>query len=128
MREIKLLFQGYTWDEYFHMISNKSGILVVYSGGLDSEGAIKMHDVIYVDDADELIIIYESEKFEEVRKSVGNYDRLFYSYVEMNQEGRADIKDLLRNHLLPRTTVKDRFSDIKLKCQGACALFPKKIL
>lgn len=33
MKEYKLKFQGYTWDDYFYVISNKAGILVAYRGG-----------------------------------------------------------------------------------------------
>lgn len=39
MRVVQLEFLGYTWEDYFYVISNKSGILVAYKGGLDREGA-----------------------------------------------------------------------------------------
>ena len=63
--QISLEFQGYTWDEYFYVIANKPGIVVVYKGGLDSEGAIRLDNIIYVDGADEIGQVYEGKMFKD---------------------------------------------------------------
>ena len=68
MKKYNLKFQGYTWDEYFFVIANKPGLVVVYKGGLDSEGAIRLDNIIYVDGADEIGQVYESKKLKDIRK------------------------------------------------------------
>ena len=63
-----LVFQGYTWDDYFYYIANKPGILVAYRGSLDSEGAIKIDEILYVGEYDNNSTIYESDFLDEIRK------------------------------------------------------------
>lgn len=48
-----------------------------------------MNEVIYVDEADELSVIYESESFSETRTKIGKDERAFFSYAEASNEGRA---------------------------------------
>lgn len=55
--------------ECFYVIGNKSGILVVYRGGLDSEGAVKLNEIVLVEEAEKISTIYESEKLKEIRKN-----------------------------------------------------------
>lgn len=125
--QISLEFQGYTWDEYFYVIANKPGIVVVYKGGLDSEGVIRLDNIIYVDGADEIGQVYESKKLKDIRKKMSNTDRLFYSYAEMKAENRKEVVSTLRG-LLKLESVNINISKLKITCRGACALFPKEML
>lgn len=43
----------------------------------DSEGAIRLDNIIYVDGADEIGQVYESKKLKDIRKKISNTDRLF---------------------------------------------------
>ena len=121
-------FEGYTWDEYFYVIANKSGILVAYRGGLDNEGAVKLDEIIYVGEADELSALYESKQFTEARKTISKKDRLFFSYAEIGKKDRADITRVIRDSLMSCSVNENKIPNVKLFCKGACALFPKKIL
>lgn len=127
MKEIVLKFQGYTWDEYFYVIANKPGILVAYKGGLDSEGAVKLDDIIYVDEADELGRIYECDGLSGLKKQINTNNRLFYSYAEMQYEGRVEVTHILKNVLLNENNNNHK-AKVNITCEGACALFPKEIL
>ena len=127
MKKYNLKFQGYTWDEYFFVIANKPGIVVVYKGGLDSEGAIRLDNIIYVDGADEIGQVYESKKLKDIRKKISNTDRLFFSYAEMKAENRNEVVSNLRG-LLKLENVNINTSNQKITCKGAGALFPKEIL
>lgn len=124
MKQYNLTFQGYTWDEYFYMIANKPGILVAYRGGLDNEGAVRLDEIIYVDEADELGALYESKQFAEVRKNISNKDRLFFSYAEMKNEGRSDVTSWLKHALLLKSSRKGELPKLDCNFKGACALFP----
>lgn len=126
MKHYNLEFQGYTWDEYFYVIANKSGILVAYKGGLDNEGAVKMNEIIFIDGADEISKIYESDSFKKVRRTVENGEKIFFSYAEMNNEGIEEVTKTLNKYLIPSMDSKE--SVVKITCKGACALFPKEIL
>lgn len=127
MKKYKLEFHGYTWDEYFYVIANKPGIVVVYKGGLDSEGAIRLDNIIYVDGADEIGQVYEGKMFKDIRNKVSNTDRLFFSYAEMKAESRKEVVSTLRG-LLKLENGNINTSKQEIKCKGACALFPKEIL
>ena len=127
MKQYELKFHGYTWDEYFYVIANKSGILVAYRGGLDCDGAIKIDDIVYVDGADELSLVYESRVFKEIRKHLDNC-RLFFSYAEMKKDGRDDVVKVLKQSLLPFCPEESNLPQIKIICKGYCPLFPKELL
>lgn len=105
------------------MIGNISGILVAYKGGLDNKGAVIIHEIIYVGEAEELSTIYESEDFNKKRRLVSAKDRLFFSYAEM-KEGRAEATQLLKKAL----SCEGSLNNVKLACKGACALFPNYLL
>ena len=125
--QISLEFQGYTWDEYFYVIANKPGIVVVYKGGLDSKGAIRLDNIIYVDGADEIGQVYESKILKELRKKIPNNHRLFFSYAEMKAENRNEVVSTLKG-LLKLESENINTSKLKIICRGACALFPKEML
>lgn len=125
--QISLEFHGYTWEEYFYVIANKPGIVVVYKGGLDSEGIIRLDNIIYVDGADEIGQVYESKKLKDIRKKMSNTDRLFYSYAEMKAENRKEVVSTLRG-LLKLESENINTSKLKITYRGACALFPKEML
>lgn len=128
MNQIDLKFQGYTWEDYFYVIGNKAGILVAYRGGLDSEGLVQMKEILFVDEADEINTIIESNQFYEIRKHISNKDRLFFSYAEMCQKGRAEVTRLIKNHLIFGFSKENELANLKVACKGACALFPKELL
>ena len=109
------------------MIANKSGIVVAYRGGLDSEGAIRLDNIIYVGGADEIGQVYESKRLKDIREKVPNTDRLFFSYAEMKVENRTEVVSTLRGLLKLQGENIDT-SKLKITCKGACALFPKEIL
>lgn len=130
-KEVKLYtlkFEGYTWDDFFYVIAGKSGILVAYRGGLDNEGAVKLNEIIYVDEADELSALYESEQFTEARKTISEKERLFFSYAEIEQKDRVVITRALKDSLSSGTFKENNKSNVRLSCKGACALFPKELL
>lgn len=128
MKEYTLKFEGYTWDEYFYVIAGKQGILVTYRGGLDSEGAAQMKEILCIDDADEINTIYESTTLNEIRMRVGKTDRLFFSYAEIDKKDRADITRAIRDSLMSGSVKENKTSNVRLSCKGACALFPKELL
>lgn len=127
-RQVELLFQGYTWEDYFYIISNKSGILVTYRGKLDNEGAVKLNEILHVAESDVIKSIYESDELKTLKKQVAANDRLFFSYSELEGEERTIATQLLRSFLLTDASDLHSVSDIRLSCFGACALFPKEIL
>lgn len=124
MKQVELEFQGYTWDEYFYVIANKPGILVAYRGGLDNEGAIKLDEIIYIDEADELGTLYESNKFAEIRNNVSNNDRIFFSYTEMKTDDRAEVTESLRQAIDSNSSLVMQTAKVNFTFKGACALFP----
>lgn len=126
MRQYDLKFEGYTWDEYFYVIANKAGVLVAYKGGLDSEGAVKLDNIIYVGEADELNILYESHAFKTIRKQTGSQYRLFFSYAEMPKGNRAEVTQALKNAIF-RENSNNNNTNVNLICEGACALFPQEL-
>lgn len=127
MKLYELEFQGYTWDEYFYVIGNKPGILVAYRGSLDSEGSIKLDDIVYVGGADELNLCYESRDFQEIRNQLDNF-RLFFSYAEMKLEGRDDVVKVLKHYLFATIPEERDLPQIKIRCKGTCSKFPKELL
>ncbi len=126
MKKYLLEFKGYTWDEYFYIISNRSGVLIAYKGMLDSEGSVKMSEIIYVGGADNIGVLYESKKFADIRKLTNNSDMLFFSYAEMGKEGREEVVSTLIRYLHHPQRICE--STVRLTCIGACALFPQEIL
>ena len=128
MKKFRLLFQGYTWDDYFYVIANKSGILIAYKGGLDSEGVIRMDEILFVDEADTIGSLYESEAILKIRKSLQYNDRLFFSYAEMSKDDRKDVTKLLKMKLEHIHHSGTSNQILNVSCSGACALFPKELL
>lgn len=94
-------------------------------GGLDSEGAVRLDEIVYIGEADVLGDIYASNEFTHVNEDVNVNDKLFYSYVEMYQPDRKMVKETLSHYLSAKGSNK---SSIKIECRGACALFPKEII
>lgn len=127
--ELKIEFQGYTWDEYFYVISEKRGVLITYSGSLDCEGALKMGEIIFIEGAERLGQIYEGNLMQEIRKAVyetGN--KLFFSYAETD-ENYSVIATNLIDIIQPRFNKKKGLIEKKMAlCKGACALFPYIII
>lgn len=129
MKKCELVFQGYTWDDYFHIIADKSGVMVVYKGGLDCEGAIKLDEIVFIGGSEKLNDLYESQDLCEIRRNVNLGDRLFFSYASTNREDRNDIVSTLNEKILSSKRRKSAIrADVCLICKGACALFPNELL
>jgi len=123
----KLVFYGYSWDDYFYVISAKQGVLVTYRGTLDSEGLARMDEILYIDGAEKLSLIYESKELKEVRSSLKNGEKLYFSYAETDNYQEAAKK--LITVLQPSFNRKvENTCEGSLVCEGSCALFPEKIV
>ena len=127
-KRVSLEFQGYTWDDYFYAIANKTGILVVYRGGLDMEGFVKMDEILYIAESDRLSKIYESEVISKIRKSISPTDRLFFSYAEITDDNRNEVVSCIKRKLNLTEDDNDNGIALQISCQGACALFPEEFL
>lgn len=128
MIKVELFFYGYSWDYYFYTIANKSGILVAYRGSLDKEGFIKMNDILFIEGADTLNDLYESEKFVEIRNALSPGERLFFSYAEIPKASRDETVATLKKIVGLGMPSSSESELVHLSCKGACALFPKDIL
>ena len=120
-KSIILEFQGYTWDEYFYVIANKSGILIAYKGGLDKEGTIRLDEIVFVGESD------ESHDFDMIRCKISDGEKLFFSLAEMQDTNRKEIVKILKEILIPNDVSKEHMK-YKVNCKGACALFPKDVI
>ena len=129
MKQYDLIFQGYTWDEYFYVISEKRGVLVTYCGSFDSEGAVKMDEILYIEGAKRLREIYERSKMQEIRNEVSaSGGKLFFSYAETD-ESYSEIAAYLNDIIKPRINNNREVTEkVSVLCKGACALFPDKII
>lgn len=126
--KLDLCFNGYTWEDYFYVISEKSGILVTYVGTLDSEGIVVLNRIVAVNEADRFCDIIESEAYQAMKLTIGLNERLFFSYAEVISEHRNTIYKWLCNELINNGINNDSYQLNQTICKGACALFPKKIL
>lgn len=128
MRKVELVFCGYTWDQYSFMIAEKRGVLVVYRGGLDSEGAVRLDEILYVDGTDRLWTLLESENLCEIRDILRHDEMLFFSYSEVT----CDLQNIvytLNKSLQPLfSTMMSNGAYIQICCKGACALFSGLLL
>lgn len=129
MNQTELFFQGYTWDEYFYVISEKRGVLVTYRGSIDSEGVVKMDEILNIEGAEILREIYERNQMQEIRDKVfANGGKLFYSYAETG-ESYSKIAAYLNEIIKPRFNNNSGVTEkATVLCKGACALFPDKII
>ena len=128
MRKLELVFCGYTWDQYSYMIANRRGILIAYRGGLDSEGAVKLDEILYVDGAESLETLFESDQLCEIRKTLKHDEMLFFTYSEVIGELQNIVYTLNTKlkPLFPSVTING--VEIPISCKGACALFPELLL
>ena len=127
MKIIELEFLGYTWEEYFYVIAEKSGILVTYMGSLDSEGAIKLEEILCVSEADRFSDILDTLSCKFNKERLDN-KRLFFSFAEIEKTSRTVLAEALNDIIFSKTFGNKSFSDVKIVCKGACALFPKELL
>lgn len=125
----KIEFYGYTWDEYFYVISEKRGVLVTYRGALDSEGALNIDEPLFIEGAKRLRDIYESAIMQEIRyEACLKGSKLFFSYAEID-ENYSEIAAYLNEIIKPRYNNNMGLTEMKMAlCKGACALFPDKII
>lgn len=124
-----IAFFGYTWEDFFHVISDKEGVLVVYNGCLDSEGTPMMKEILYIDYGKRLGDIHMSENFQILKSEMGMNELLFFSFAPTNEIDGRVIKEILVCHLKPRYNNKVAVpGHVELHCKGACALFPKHLL
>lgn len=127
MQPNKLEFQGYTWDDYFYVISNKKGILITYRGSLDNEGSVRLDEILYIAGAEALCSVYEGAVLKELRSRIDAKDSLFFSYAET--DNYQQLANILVGLLHPKYNEESEKADGPLPvCEGACALFPKQIV
>ncbi len=126
LQTYNLHFQGYTWDQYFQMIADKQGILVIYGGRLDNEGAVKMESILSLSWEKRLGDVYDSQKLARIRTQLSANLMLFYSYAEIEEADGTIIVQHLINKLSDQNEIVKR--DLKINCTGACALFPKDVI
>lgn len=120
MKTYRLVFQGYTWDQYFHVIADKMGLLVIYSGSLDNEGKVSMNEILDIIWEKRFGNIYDD--LDAFRAHLGQSNMLFFSYSEIDREtGKEVIKYL--NYLKNNSSISE-VNRFNLRCEGACALFP----
>lgn len=120
MNTYSLKFQGYTWDDYFFMIADKQGLLIIYSGMLDDEGIPTMKEILYVGWMKELSNIYSCGIIESICKKKPRNRLLFFSYAEIDKEMGALFADVI--------TGKKKYAKEMFTCEGACALLPNEML
>lgn len=125
MKEIVLDFQGYTWDDYFFVISTKAGVLLTYKGRLDNEGKIVMEEILSIDKAEKFQTIYDGEHLAKIRKKLNPLDRLFFSYAKLTKDEADFVIQTIQNKKNNRET---SIPDIYIKLKGACALLDKYLL
>lgn len=121
MKKYKLEFLGYTWDKFFHMIADKHGLLAIYSGGLDSEGMVKMDALLSISYEEHFERLYEGSKINDLRDKISSSQMLFYSYASVDEEVGKDVSDCINSYLHYGKT-NDK---IEIHCTGSCALFPE---
>lgn len=130
MKEIRLKFYGYTWEEYAFLISSLKGIYIVYSGCLDAEGAVSLKDVLYVGFHNGIFDLYEKGIIKKIGPFLEDGDRLFLSYSEVpDDEFKEIIVSMINKAVCPKFSnadVSDSFN-IKLICEGNCDQIPHEI-
>lgn len=118
MNFIELVFQGYTWDRYFYVIAQKSGILITYKGCLDSEDAVRLNEIVSVDGGDCIGDIYYGSKLRSIREKLNPGDMLFFSLAEIYGEEREKALNILQIKI----TNNDITQGANVVCKDACAL------
>lgn len=131
MKLVELNFYGYTWEEYSFQISSLQGIFIIYNGGLDAEGFVKLNQVLYIGYHKGLIELYDQKVFESIRQFVAPSERVFISYAEvLNDVVGNDLVSMINNAVKPlymNKAIKNVY-DYKLICKGNCDLIPKEII
>lgn len=131
MKDIKLRFYGYTWEDYAFQISSLRGVFVVYKGKLDYEGAVALKDILYVGYHHGIYEMYNEGIMNQIKEFVDTSDRIFLSYAEVpNDVDGKKIEALLRKAIKPRLYVEEltNSSGTQIICDGACSLFPEELL
>lgn len=132
-KQITLYFYGYTWEEYAFQISSMKGIYVVYGGKLSSEGEVELHVVLYIGFHTSMSEMYDCGVFELLKKRSSLYDRIFLAYAEFHdiEKGKAvaqKLNDVMQT-MHPMITSSDTatLGDVKIFCEGSCAMLPKEL-
>ena len=131
MKEIRLKFHGYTWEDYAFQISSLRGIFVIYKGKLDLEGAVLLQDILYIGYHQGIYEMYDEGCMDQIKNFVTANGRIFLSYSEVpaGVDGE-EVEQFLRRTVKPRFGGEETAgsSEMQIVCGGACALFPKEIL
>lgn len=131
MKEIRLKFYGYTWEDYAFQISNLRGVFFIYKGNLDYEGAVVLKNILYVGYHHGIYEMYDEGCMNQIKNYVTANDRIFLSYAEVpdGEDGKV-VEQFLRRSVKPRIGGEEASgsSEIRIVCEGACALLPKEIL
>lgn len=121
MRTIDLYFWGYTWNDYKSQIDNTLGILLIYRGGLDSEGIPVMKELLYIGYGT-INRIVGSDKWQTIMSVLHPCDMLFYSYAEVDDSVVKDVLAVLIEKGKPK--INDNIQnpvEVMIKCHGSCA-------
>ena len=130
--KVTLHFYGYTWEEYAFQISGLKGIFVIYNGKLDSDGAIVIHEILYVGFHNGILEMYDDDIISQIKNYVNEGERIFMSYAEVpDLINSKDIETILKTKLKPKFGVVNKktelVNDLNIICKGSCALFPKEL-
>lgn len=132
-KQIFLHFYGYTWEEYSFQLPSMKGIYVVYGGKLSCEGEIELHNVLYIGFHESISEMFDRGVFENIRRQSSPYDRFFLAYAEFHdiEKGKAIVQKLNDAvqvmHPMITSSDADTLGNVKIYCEGSCALFPKEI-
>lgn len=129
-KQITLHFYGYTWEEYAFQISTMKGIYVVYRGKLGIEGEVELHDVLYIGYHGSMSEMYDCGVIDFFKSQPSPYDRIFLAYAEFHDIAKGrDLAKKLNDamHSMMTSSDIDTLDNVKIYCEGSCALLPKEI-
>ena len=131
MRVVRLHFYGYTWEEYAFQISSLTGIFIVYSGNLTSDGEIALDNVLYIGYHSGIFELYEKGIFDNIEGFVPKGGRIFLSYAEVPScSNPEDLVCCIENVAHPKYIKEKKPCTVNMKitCSGNCALIPKETI
>ncbi len=130
MKDVELFFYGYTWEEYAYQIEDHSGVYVVYSGHLDSEGLVVIKKLLYIDYYKRFSEFFDGDIFSTLKAYLKHNERLFFSYAEyLSEEEGREIVSWIKKSL--NMSKKDFNSNKKIKkiiSKGDCKFIPNEII
>lgn len=127
MKTVKLEFWGYTWESFKGQIPDSSYIYLIYRGYLDSEGFVKMSQLLYIDYAI-MTELYESTMMSQIKKNLSSTDMLFFSYAKVDEDIALDVRNLLINRIpTPYNQAIPSPNNLVIETSGNCEFVPHNI-